>query len=356
MKEKGRGHFYKGYSRDDEEEGVRVNTVVGRHGWCVAMTTTTTTRSRRRSVEHKKSDDDDDEEEKEYFSASSSSESSVALPMCISGAAVACATATTNPIDVVKVRMQALRNNNVALGLWKTVALVFRERGASGFYVGLMPSLMRATTYGGLRLGLCDPMKKLLSSSPFVLRVDENDVRTKLLAGGCSGALAAILLNPTELVKTRRMKGDSWQTIQTQVSKDGVSSLWRGCSMAASRAAILTASQVAAYGEVKRAWMKMVPNAKDDWTSHVGASAVAGVVTTAATNPVDVVKTRMFISGEGGKLTAKEAVMEVVNEYGAVRGAMRGFTANYIRLGPQTMVTFVVAEELRKWFGLESLK
>ena len=325
----------------------------------MTTTTTTTTRSRRRSVEHKKSDDDDDEEEeeeKEYFSAPSSSESSVALPMCISGAAVACATATTNPIDVVKVRMQALRNNNVALGLWKTVALVFRERGASGFYVGLMPSLMRATTYGGLRLGLCDPMKKLLSSSPFVLRVDENDVRTKLLAGGCSGALAAILLNPTELVKTRRMKGDSWQTIQTQVSKDGVSSLWRGCSMAASRAAILTASQVAAYGEVKRAWMKMVPNAKDDWTSHVGASAVAGVVTTAATNPVDVVKTRMFISGEGGKLTAKEAVMEVVNEYGAVRGAMRGFTANYIRLGPQTMVTFVVAEELRKWFGLESLK
>ena len=336
------------------------------------MTTTTTTLHSRRSVEQS-----DDEEEKDsskanivvkrtpplgegHRSSSSDSSSSVVLPMCISGAAVACATATTNPIDVVKVRIQALRNNaspsgTLALGLWKTVALVFRERGASGFYVGLMPSLMRATTYGGLRLGLCDPMKKLMSS-PFVLRLDENDVRTKLLAGGCSGALAAILLNPTELVKTRRMKGDSWQTIQTQVSKDGVSSLWRGCSMAASRAAILTASQVAAYGEVKRAWMKMVPNAKDDWTSHVGASAVAGVVTTAATNPVDVVKTRMFISGEGGKLTAKEAVMEVVNEYGAVRGAMRGFTANYIRLGPQTMVTFVVAEELRKWFGLESLK
>jgi solute carrier family 25 uncoupling protein 8/9 len=102
--------------------------------------------------------------------------------------------------------------------------------------------------------------------------------------------------------------------------------------------------------------MKTVPNAEDDWMSHVGASAAAGVITTAATNPVDVVKTRMFISGKGKKLSAKEAVMEVVNEYGAVRGAMRGFTANYIRLGPQTMVTFVVAEELRKWFGLESLK
>ena len=277
--------------------------------------------------------------------------------ICISGVSVACATATTNPIDVVKVRMQALNTMSAknANNMLQTFRLVFRERGVGGFYVGLTPSLVRATTYGGLRLGLYDPIRNLVSSSQFG-GVDENRVTTKLLAGGCSGALAAFTLNPTELVKTRRMKGDSWQTIKTQVARDGVSSLWRGSSMAASRAALLTASQVAAYGEVKRLWIQMVPNAKDDWMAHVGASAAAGLITTATTNPVDVVKTRMFISGEGKKLSAKEAAMEVVSEYGALRGAMRGFTANYIRLGPQTMVTFVVAEELRKWFGLESLK
>ena len=280
--------------------------------------------------------------------------------VCISGVSVACATATTNPIDVVKVRMQALNTTNAKNAnnnMLQTFRLVFRERGVGGFYVGLTPSLVRATTYGGLRLGLYDPIRRnLASNSEFFWGVDENRVTTKLLAGGCSGALAAFTLNPTELVKTRRMKGDSWQTIRTQVARDGVSSLWRGSSMAASRAALLTASQVAAYGEVKRLWIQMVPNAKDDWMAHVGASAAAGLITTATTNPLDVVKTRMFISGEGKKLSAKEAAMEVVREYGALRGAMRGFTANYIRLGPQTMVTFVVAEELRKWFGLESLK
>ena len=279
------------------------------------------------------------------------------VPICISGVSVACATATTNPIDVVKVRMQALNTMNAKnANVLQTFRLVFRERGVGGFYVGLTPSLLRATTYGGLRLGLYDPIRRNLVSSSQFGWMDENRVTTKLLAGGCSGALAAFTLNPTELVKTRRMKGDSWQTIKTQVAKDGVSSLWRGSSMAASRAALLTASQVAAYGEVKRLWIQMVPNAKDDWMAHVGASAAAGLITTATTNPVDVVKTRMFISGEGKKLSAKEAAMEVVREYGALRGAMRGFTANYIRLGPQTMVTFVVAEELRKWFGLESLK
>ena len=281
------------------------------------------------------------------------------VPICISGVSVACATATTNPIDVVKVRMQALNTTNAKNAnnnMLQTFRLVFRERGVGGFYVGLTPSLLRATTYGGLRLGLYDPIRRNLVSSSQFGWMDENRVTTKLLAGGCSGALAAFTLNPTELVKTRRMKGDSWQTIKTQVAKDGVSSLWRGSSMAASRAALLTASQVAAYGEVKRLWIQMVPNAKDDWMAHVGASAAAGLITTATTNPVDVVKTRMFISGEGKKLSAKEAAMEVVREYGALRGAMRGFTANYIRLGPQTMVTFVVAEELRKWVGLESLK
>ena len=279
------------------------------------------------------------------------------VPICISGVSVACATATTNPIDVVKVRMQALNTMNAKnANVLQTFRLVFRERGVGGFYVGLTPSLLRATTYGGLRLGLYDPIRRNLVSSSQFGWMDENRVTTKLLAGGCSGALAAFTLNPTELVKTRRMKGDSWQTIKTQVAKDGVSSLWRGSSMAASRAALLTASQVAAYGEVKRLWIQMVPNAKDDWMAHVGASAAAGLITTATTNPVDVVKTRMFISGEEKKLSAKEAAMEVVREYGALRGAMRGFTANYIRLGPQTMVTFVVAEELRKWAGLESLK
>ena len=64
--------------------------------------------------------------------------------MCISGVSVACATATTNPIDVVKVRMQALNTTNAKNAnnnMLQTFRLVFRERGVGGFYVGLTPSL-----------------------------------------------------------------------------------------------------------------------------------------------------------------------------------------------------------------------
>jgi len=37
------------------------------------------------------------------------------------------------------------------------------------------------------------------------------------------------------------------------------------------------------------------------------------------------------------------------------RGLLRGWTAQYVRLGPQTTVIFVVMEELRKLNGLGAL-
>mgnify|MGYP001981999411 CR=1 FL=1 len=37
------------------------------------------------------------------------------------------------------------------------------------------------------------------------------------------------------------------------------------------------------------------------------------------------------------------------------RGFMRGWTANYLRLGPQTVITFVALEQLRKLAGMDAL-
>ena len=38
-----------------------------------------------------------------------------------------------------------------------------------------------------------------------------------------------------------------------------------------------------------------------------------------------------------------------------MRGLLRGWTAQYVRLGPQTTVIFVVMEPLRKLSGLDAL-
>jgi solute carrier family 25 uncoupling protein 8/9 len=120
------------------------------------------------------------------------------------------------------------------------------------------------------------------------------------------------------------------------------------------RSAALTASQCATYGEVKKRWLALGITG-DGLPAHLASSMLSGVATTLATNPVDMIKTQMYVSkGENTQITAIMTLRRVLAEHGA-SGLLRGFWANYARLGPQTVVTFVVAEQLRAQLGMNSL-
>jgi hypothetical protein len=108
----------------------------------------------------------------------------------------------------------------------------------------------------------------------------------------------------------------------------------------------------ATYDTTKR-WIMGATGWPDAAATHLACAMVTGLASTLATNPVDVVKTRMFMAGAsaGGPLAAAAAVRA---ELGAA-GFLRGFAANYARLGPQTVVTFLVAEQLRRAVGLRAL-
>jgi solute carrier family 25 uncoupling protein 8/9 len=217
---------------------------------------------------------------------------------------------------------------------------------------------------------------------------------TKVAAGCASGAFAAMLLNPTELIKTRLMadarsrSGVSasssvsssqgppgpYQVLRRVVREKGIAGLWRGSAMSMTRSAVLTASQCATYDEVKRV-IGEYTGMRDGVLLHFTASMLAGLVTTTATNPVDMVKTQLYMDagggdgagvtkgagkgGAGGRLRpglagAFDALSMIVRKEG-VAGLMRGWSANYVRLGPQTVITFVALEKFRAYAGLTAL-
>jgi solute carrier family 25 uncoupling protein 8/9 len=257
-------------------------------------------------------------------------------------------------------------------------------------------------------------------------RARKHDVASKVTAGMVSGAFAAALLNPTELVKTRLMarndvttateearyersragegKGTTthareplrktptaWSCARAIVNERGVVGLWRGAGMSVTRSAVLTASQCAAYDEAKTFVRENVSrNGEDDGAfTHFLASMLTGLITTTVTNPVDMIKTQLYMSavsdtgsgvgsrgrgsgngGGGGGGEKRDAAAKRVQSAirgGAVaafrdvlaregpRGFMRGWTANYIRLGPQTVITFVALEQFRKLAGLTAV-
>ncbi|PNH06154.1 Mitochondrial substrate carrier family protein ucpB [Tetrabaena socialis] len=196
-----------------------------------------------------------------------------------------------------------------------TGVAVVRNEGVTALWSGLGPSLARGFFFGGARLGLYTPIKTLLCGE-----VARPSLEMKVLSGSLSGGLAAAVTSPIELIKIR--------------------------------SAILTASQCATYDEVKRGVVGATGWA-DGVSLHLSSSMIAGLVTTTITNPIDVIKTRMFV---GGKTFAGPiaCALHVFRSEG-LTGFMRGWSASYARLGPHTVIMFLTAERLRKATGLQSL-
>ncbi|GLI68255.1 hypothetical protein VaNZ11_012609 [Volvox africanus] len=284
---------------------------------------------------------------------------SVITELYTSGISVGTANTVTNPLDVIKVRLQLARNNLAAgakpPGMVATGVSVVRNEGIPALWSGLGPSLARGFFFGGARLGLYTPIKTLIcgeSAKP--------TLEMKVLSGSLSGGLAAAVTSPIELIKTRLQAAGrdptaaktSMGVIRAVVSQDGIAGLWKGAMPGLIRSAILTAAQCATYDEVKRGVI-----ATTGWNEgaalHLTSSMIAGLVTTTITNPIDVIKTRMFVGGKtfSGPIECAALIMRT----DGLSGFMKGWSASYARLGPHTVIMFLTAERLRKYAGLQSL-
>lgn len=134
---------------------------------------------------------------------------------------------------------------------------------------------------------------------------------------------------------------------------EGVASLWRGSSLTVNRAMIVTASQLASYDQIKET---ILANGlmKDGLGTHVTASFAAGFIAAVASNPADVVKTRMMnMKVEAGEKPpyagALDCALKTVRSEGPM-ALYKGFVPTISRQGPFTVVLFVTLEQVRKLF------
>lgn len=284
---------------------------------------------------------------------------SVLSELLTSGISVGTANTATNPLDVIKVRLQ-LERNKVAEGvkppgMVQTGLNVVRNEGVLALWSGLGPSLARGFFFGGARLGLYTPIKTMICGENKKVSLE-----MKILSGSLSGGLAAAVTSPIELVKTRLQAAGqtpgapktSSGVIRAVVQADGVVGLWKGALPGLVRSAVLTAAQCATYDEIKQIVL-LTTGWHDGPHTHLTSSMIAGLVTTTITNPLDVIKTRMFVGGAKYR-NAVECAKDVMRKDGLI-GFMKGWSASYARLGPHTVIMFMTAERLRKYAGLQSL-
>jgi len=138
---------------------------------------------------------------------------------------------------------------------------------------------------------------------------------------------------------------------------EGWIGLYRGVGPTTQRAALLTASQLASYDHAKR---KLLDSGyfREGFPLHATASMIAGFVCALTTSPVDLVKSRYMnqsfdgVSGLGIRYAnAFDCARSTVLAEGPL-ALYKGFAMNWLRIGPHTICTFLVFEQLRRISGI----
>jgi len=245
-------------------------------------------------------------------------------------------------------------------------AQILRSEGAAGLFSGVSATMLRQTLYSTTRMGLYDILKtKWTQDNGGVLPLHH-----KIAAGLIAGGIGAAVGNPADVAMVR-MQADgrlplaerrNYRSVGDAIGRmardEGVRSLWRGSSLTVNRAMIVTASQLATYDQAKEAILARRGPGADGLATHVAASFTAGLVAAAASNPVDVVKTRMMNmkvapGAPAPYAGAVDCALKTVRSEGPM-ALYKGFIPTVMRQGPFTVVLFVTLEQVRKVFkGVE---
>ena len=139
------------------------------------------------------------------------------------------------------------------------------------------------------------------------------------------------------------------------ITREGVRGLWRGVVPTVQRATLLTATQVPCYDHTKHTilnhnWMQ------EGLELHIVSSFIAGFMTALVTSPVDVIKTRIMnqkVQGKSGTLytSTGDCLLKTFKGEGLL-GFYKGFIPNWLRIGPHTVITFLIFEQLRRIVGM----
>ncbi|NWQ75277.1 KMCP1 protein, partial [Columbina picui] len=266
----------------------------------------------------------------------------------------------TFPIDLTKTRLQVQGQVNDAKykeiryrGMLHALVRICREEGLKALYSGIAPAMLRQASYGTIKIGTYQSLKRM-----FVEHPEDETLMINVLCGILSGVISSSIANPTDVLKIRMqaqgsviqggMMGNFIQIYQ----KEGTRGLWKAISLTAQRAAIVVGVELPVYDLTKK-HIIMSGFMGDTVYTHFLSSFTCGLVGALASNPIDVVRTRMMNQRgqqHGGYSNYKgtlDCLLQTWKNEGFF-ALYKGFWPNWLRLGPWNIIFFLTYEQLKK--------
>jgi len=276
--------------------------------------------------------------------------------MLCSGLGPACATFFTNPLEVIKTRLQFSGEGGSRVRYASALACA-RETAGGGWgslQAGLGAAVVREGSKTFFRYGLFAPfLASLHPGAP-----GDAPVHARLAAGAAAGAVAATACNPLDLLKCQLqatgatgVRSYEYRTARGALSHivrcGSISALWVGTSVSIPRSMVSTSVMMTTQSLLKDRALRggLAP-------SYAAALAALGAAaaTIYAQGPLDTVRARLF-SPKNRELTSGAVrpldVATSIARTEGLTGFYKGAGANFVRYAPHATLSFYLIDELK---------
>ncbi|XP_004712990.1 solute carrier family 25 member 35 [Echinops telfairi] len=296
------------------------------------------------------------------------------MDFLLSGLAACGACVFTNPLEVVKTRMQ-LQGELQAPGSYQrhyrnvfhAFITIGKVDGPAALQKGLVPALIYQFLMNGIRLGTYG-----LAEAGGYLCTAEGTLSPprSAAAGALAGVLGAYLGSPIYMVKTHlqaqaasaiavghQYKHQGMFQALTQIGqKHGLVGLWRGSLGGLPRVVVGSSAQLCTFSSTKDLISQWEVFPSQSWKVALVAAMVSGIVVVLAMTPFDVASTRLYnqpTDGGGKGLMYRgilDALLQTARTEG-IWGMYKGIGASYFRLGPHTILSLFFWDQLRSLYS-----
>ncbi|XP_043560205.1 brain mitochondrial carrier protein 1 [Chiloscyllium punctatum] len=280
-------------------------------------------------------------------------------PFVYGGLASVTAEFGTFPIDLTKTRLQVQgqlidsRYKEIKYrGMLHALLKICKEEGLRALYSGISPALLRQASYGTIKIGTYQSLKRLFVSCP-----QDETLLVNVLCGILAGVVSSSIANPTDVLKIRMQaqsglcQGSMIGNFINIYQQEGTRGLWRGVSLTAQRAAIVVGVELPVY-DITKKHIILSGLMGDTVYTHFLSSFTCGLAGALASNPVDVVRTRMMNQKVlSGTHVIYKGTLDGLLQTWRTEGFLalyKGFWPNWLRLGPWNIIFFITYEQLRK--------
>lgn len=293
--------------------------------------------------------------------------------MLTAGVAAAMSCTVTNPLDVMKIRLQM--NNELSSsstqpgksyrGLIHCATVTYQTEGLFGLQRGLNVAMTREFCKCCFRIGMYDPLTRKLSalSTTDQKTFSASSFFVRLLSGMICGGTAAMLFNPLDIAKVRAQASSSalsashhdipkrasvfsiLRSIGTHDSTFQITRLWAGLRVNVLRSIMFTTVMMPSNSYLKPLDLPL---------KQITAPSIAALLATLTMNPIDVVRTRLYNQPNSNKLYdgAIDCVLKIIKRESPL-ALWKGTVSHFLRIGPHTTITFFFMENIRSLLGIK---